>query len=38
LLDEAAVDAVRQWVFAPAEKGGRPVAVIVMAPVNFRIF
>lgn len=38
LLDEAAVDAVRQWVFAPAEKGGRAVAVIVMAPVTFRIF
>jgi protein TonB len=38
LLDAAAVEAVRQWVFAPAEKGGRPVAAIAMAPVSFRIF
>jgi protein TonB len=38
LLDTAAVEAVLQWVFAPAEKGGLPVPVIVMAPVSFRIF
>ncbi len=38
LLDAAAVAAVRQWVFAPALKHGRPVATLAMAPVTFRIF
>jgi protein TonB len=38
LLDDAAVAAVRQWVFAPALKQGRPVATLAMAPVTFRIF
>ena len=38
LLDAAAVDAVRQWIFAPAEKRGRPVATIAVTPVSFRIF
>jgi protein TonB len=38
LLDAAAVAAVRQWVFAPAEKRGRPVATLAIAPVSFRIF
>jgi len=38
LLDAAAVAAVRQWVFAPAEKRGRPVATIARSPVSFRIF
>jgi len=28
LNDQAAVDAVRQWKFAPATTGGRPIAVI----------
>lgn len=38
LLDAAALDAVRQWVFAPAIKHGRPVATLAHAPVAFRIY
>lgn len=38
LLDRAALDTVRQWVFAPAMKGGRPVATTAFAPVTFRIY
>jgi protein TonB len=38
LLDQAALDTVRQWVFAPAVKHGRPVATIARAPVTFRIY
>ena len=37
-LDNAAIQTVRQWVFSPAIKGGRPVATIANAPVSFRIF
>ena len=38
LLDAAAVEAVLQWTFVPAQKRGRPVATIAVAPVSFRIF
>ncbi len=38
LLDDAAMDAVRQWVFAPATKDGRPVATLALAPVRFQIY
>jgi periplasmic protein TonB len=38
LLDPAALETVRGWVFAPALKGGRPVATIARSPVTFRIF
>jgi protein TonB len=38
LLDAAALATVRQWVFAPAVKKGRPVATIARAPVTFRIY
>ena len=38
LLDAAAIQAVKQWVFSPALKHGRPVMTIGNAPVNFRIF
>jgi TonB family protein len=38
LLDAAAVAAVRQWVFAPAQQQGRAVASLAVAPVTFRIF
>lgn len=38
LLDAAAMEAVRQWVFSPAVKHGRPVATVARAPVAFRIF
>lgn len=37
ILDEAAVQAVRQWVFVPAKLKGKPVAVWVGAPVKFSL-
>jgi periplasmic protein TonB len=37
-LDAAAVETVKQWVFSPAIKRGRPVATVAHAPVGFRIF
>ncbi|HEY4530285.1 MAG TPA: energy transducer TonB [Luteimonas sp.] len=36
-LDQAAVDAVRQWTFDPAIRRGRTVAAEVQVPVTFRI-
>jgi TonB family protein len=36
-LDEAAVEAVTQWSFQPAQKDGRPVAIEVQIPVKFRL-
>jgi TonB family protein len=36
-LDEAAVRAVKQWRFAPGEKGGVPVAVFATVNVSFRL-
>lgn len=38
LLDAAAIETVKQWVFKPAIKNGRPVATVANAPVGFRIF
>jgi len=35
LLDQAAMDAVRQWVFKPALSKGQPVEVWVAVPVRF---
>ena len=35
-LNQSAIDAVRQWRFSPATKGGQPVAVIVTVQVAFR--
>ena len=37
-LDEAALEAVRQWEFLPARMNGAPVAVIMTVVVNFAIF
>jgi protein TonB len=37
-LDQAAIETVKQWVFAPAIKRGRPVATVATAPLSFRIF
>lgn len=37
MLDDAAVIAVRKWVFTPAFAGGRPVAVWVAVPVHFTL-
>lgn len=38
LLDAAAIETVKQWVFKPAIKNGRPVSTVANAPVGFRIF
>lgn len=37
LLDQAALDAVRQWEFTPTEVGGTPVPVIMTMSVNFAL-
>jgi len=37
-LDEKAIEAVRQWKFAPATKDGHPVAVQVGIEVAFRLY
>jgi TonB family protein len=36
-LDQRAVDAVRQWRFAPAERQGAPVDVLVEVGVEFKL-
>ncbi len=36
-LDERAVEAVRQWRFAPATRQGTPVDVVVQVAVEFRL-
>ena len=37
MLDDAAKDAVRQWIFKPALSAGEPVAVWVGIPVRFAL-
>jgi protein TonB len=37
LLDEAALDAVRQWQYTPTRLNGVPVAVVMTVTVNFRL-
>jgi len=37
-LDEKAIEAVNQWLFEPAVKDGRKVAVYVDIEVNFRLY
>lgn len=37
-LDQKALEAVKQWVFEPAQKDGRPVAVMISVEVAFRLF
>jgi protein TonB len=37
-LDEKAVAAVRRWKFDPAQKDGKPVAVLVNIEVTFRLY
>jgi TonB family protein len=37
LLDQAALDAVRQWQFAPTVRDGAPVPVIMTVTVNFTL-
>lgn len=37
LLDQAAIDAVRQWRFTPTTLNGQPVPVIMSVTVFFRL-
>ena len=37
VLDQAALAAVRTWLFAPATRGGRPVESVVEVPVKFAL-
>jgi periplasmic protein TonB len=37
LLDDAALDAVRQWRYTPARLNGEPVAVLITVTVNFTL-
>jgi protein TonB len=37
LFDEAAIEAVRQWKYAPALQSGRPVKVYMTVVVDFRL-
>jgi TonB family protein len=37
VLDEAALRAVRQWLFVPAKVGGEPTDSWVMVPVTFKL-
>lgn len=37
-LNEAAIDAVKQWKFDPATRDGKPVAVQINIEVSFRLY
>jgi protein TonB len=37
-LDEAALEAVRSWLFEPARHAGVPVATLAQAPITFSIY
>ena len=37
LLNDAAVNAVRQWRYTPTTLNGQPVAVVMTVTVNFRL-
>jgi protein TonB len=37
MLDKAAVDAVRYWIFTPARRAGHPIAWTTLLPVRFRV-
>ena len=37
LLDEAALAAVRQWVYTPTRLNGQPVAVVMTVTVRFQL-
>jgi periplasmic protein TonB len=37
LLDQSAIDAVRQWVYAPTLLNGVPVPVIMTVTVNYKL-
>lgn len=37
LLDDSAVEAVKQWVYSPTLLNGQPVAVVMTVTVNFKL-
>jgi protein TonB len=37
-LDAKAIEAVRQWLFEPARKDGKPVSVLISVEVAFRLY
>ena len=37
LLDAAAIECAKEWLFAPATKNGRPVATLAKAPIRFSL-
>lgn len=37
ILDEAALDAVRRWVFVPARRGETPIEEVVTVPIKFAL-
>jgi protein TonB len=37
ILDRAAAESVREWIFLPAQKGGKPVTSWVLLPVKFML-
>jgi protein TonB len=37
LLDQAAVDAVRQWKFVPARLNGEPIPIVMTVTVSFTL-
>jgi len=37
LLDQAAIDAVRQWKFTPARLNGEVIPIVMTVTVSFRL-
>jgi len=35
--DQAAIEAMKEWKFTPAQKNGKPVAAWVVVPINFQL-
>jgi protein TonB len=36
-LDEAAMEAVKDWVFKPAQRNGMPVRAWTIVPIEFKL-
>lgn len=37
LLDQAAIAAVKTWMFNPGQKGGRPASGYALVPIEFNL-
>jgi len=37
VLDQAAIEAVRQWEFTPTKLNGEPVPIVMTVTVNFQL-